>query len=324
MVSNLNENIYVDGVAVDKAALNANLAIAKNEITALQNGSGLESPAAGSAIVTLLNTVIGNTSWQTGGAGVNTVAGIAGPTITTTQLAAAFDTFFGSADWRGPDLSHGGFSNLSSPYNPATDDGQHALVNVTTNAVNILLPDVNSVPNGQPLWVRVNSNNNLASISVAVSGQLRSRNHRSDHNVTADQIFIGYSSQTQEGAWAKIWRRSGVGQVAGLITATADINDNGRYGTNNIENGNFTLEQADEREMKIWTGGTICTVPFLLPGSQFVIKRDAGSDGTFQRSGTTQFNFEGTLSTFHPITDGKTVTLIMRANSNVIDVLGGA
>lgn len=123
-------------------------------------------------------------------------------------------------------LAHATFDEASETYDSTTDSGLHAQVDVSDNAVDIEFPNTAGIPDGTQIWLRVNSSDNAASISVATSGQLRSRNFLSSHDHEADQVFIGLSQATQEGSWVKVWKESSIWQAAGLLreNETDDLN----------------------------------------------------------------------------------------------------
>ena len=159
-------------------------------------------------------------------------------------------------------------------------------------------------------------------------------------------MFVGANTAFGDEAIFSIWHRPGLWVVTsafgvrelaldnlvaggfnipdGSITRSKLDPDTLRYGPLNIENSDFTLLQEHEIEAKIWTGGSILTVPYLIPGSQFVIKRATGTGGLLQATGTNvEFDFENNPQASFALSAGKTVTLVMRPNSTKIDVLGG-
>ncbi len=115
---------------------------------------------------------------------------------------------------------------------------------------------------------------------------------------------------------------------ASSIASTQLADDVGRYANNPLRADAFALAQSDENEIIIWTGSAVdvCTVPDLAAGSQCQIKRSSTFAGTLSVAGTTQFDFENTLSANFTLNPGKTATLISRPGSSplVIDVLGGS
>ena len=383
MVSNVNTGLYVTGVPVSKAALNANMLVIKNEIEALQNGQ------LGPSLVSKLNSQLGTTAWQSGGgtltnaqivAGITAelgstvwqsgggtltnaqiVAGITnelgsstwqlgsstltnaqivaaitaelgsttwqtgGTTLTGAQIVAAITTELTSSDWQRPTLSHAGFSDISSIYDPIADPGTHALISCNANAVNIVLPNTSGIPDGVGFIANVNSNNNPVSISCAVSGQLRSTPFMvdPDFNQDANQVFVGASQELQRNAYVCAYKKSSVWRVLGHLRSLVDSDVTAiKFGANNERAGAQTLEQKDQRIKIVWdSGGDVYTIPFLDEGSQFQIKNISTVAGTLAATGTNvEFDLRNARSTSTPLLAGSTAVMDMRRGSTVIDI----
>lgn len=107
--------------------------------------------------------------------------------------------------------------DASFTYSPTTHAGKYILLDVDSAAVVMTLPDVTTVPDGHNFTVYVNSNLNLASITVAVSGQMRSINGYSTHDEDADTVFIGLSTAEQKSHWVRVERVSNNWRVVGLL-----------------------------------------------------------------------------------------------------------
>jgi hypothetical protein len=287
--------------------LGGNLDVNGFDIVSASNGN-IEIIPDGSGKIRL-----GSVFWPTAGGGAGQV-----PT----------DDGSGNLNFSNPIiLGHGTFSSASSPFDPSTDTGLHAQVDASANAVNILLPSTTGISDGTQLWIRCNSAANLVSISVAVSGQLRSRNFMSDHDHTSDTVFVGLSQATQEGSWAKIWKEAGIWQVAGLIreNSTDDINITAPGDQPSIAAGdvatlsdtvrindtsagvekkltfnelfdleisqpdaNFTVSATTEaKTMFAPTAGSICTIEPMRVGQVVPIRNVSGGTYTFADSGVT-------------------------------------
>lgn len=107
--------------------------------------------------------------------------------------------------------------DASFTYSPTTHAGQYLLFDVDSDPVEMMLPDVSTVGNGHNFWVLVNSSLNLASITVATAGQLRSQNGYAAHNKQADRIYIGLATAHQLSAWVHVARVSNHWRVWGLL-----------------------------------------------------------------------------------------------------------
>jgi hypothetical protein len=122
----------------------------------------------------------------------------------------------------------------STTYDPATHFGRHLLLDVSSGDVALTLPDAATIKDGAGFWVRANSNSNTPSITVAETGQMRSRpmNGVTGHVTDADTIYIGYHASAQTSAYAYVWKDTTTGattsvwQVAGLIRD--DVADDNR------------------------------------------------------------------------------------------------
>lgn len=116
--------------------------------------------------------------------------------------------------------------NTSRTYDPVADVGLKTQFDVQLNAVQLTLPDATLFPGGVEFETRVNSNANLASVTVAVPNQLRSRNRSAAHDSTADTVYLGLSQATQSSSVIRFFVRSGLWQIDGLFREipSSDLN----------------------------------------------------------------------------------------------------
>jgi len=180
--------------------------------------------------------------------------------------------------------------NVSRVYDPVVDAGKFTQFDVATQAVELTLPDATALTADVDFTARVNSAANLASITVAVPGQLRSDNGRVAHDNQANRLFIGFSQNSQPSQRIRVWSRSGQYQVQGqfrenaaddirfdrpgAVTATQLADGIGRYANGDRPN-NFTFTQDDENNWINWSGGVNASLPLLAGGTQIVGERNA-------------------------------------------------
>ena len=114
--------------------------------------------------------------------------------------------------------------NASKTYDPVVDAGLFNLFDVNPGNVVLTLPDAATAPVGTRFWTRVNSNANLASITVAVPGQLRSDNGYFNHPQTVDTVFLGLAQGSQQGSVVYVYKRGNFWVASGLLRQNAGDN----------------------------------------------------------------------------------------------------
>lgn len=248
----------------------------------------------------------GDDSWAVppgagGGGAVDSVVGETGA-VTPTQIADSFDTLLNSAIWRGGAAAlNGPTFDADATYDPVADAGLYTQFDVDSNAVELTLPDATGLAVTH-FFTRINSALNLASITVAVSGQLRSDNGYAAHNEQVDTIYLGLSQTGQLSDVVHVWQDSGFWHVTGALRENAidDLRfgraewidsaqlaaEVGRFDAGE-ESGDFTFEQDDENQWKKWSGSTIdtATLPLLAGGTQITGRRSSAFNGTIALSG---------------------------------------
>lgn len=223
--------------------------------------------------------------------------------------------------------------DASFTYSPTTHAGKYILLDVDSAAVVMTLPDVTTVPDGHNFTVYVNSSLNLASITVAVSGQMRSINGYSTHDEDADTVFIGLSTAEQKSHWVRVERVSTNWRVVGLLRENSG--DNLSYGTG-MGNGDMAAATydpggvADDAFARANHTGTQAISTITAGTANRLLGRDGSGNaseiivgaGLNQASGTLKIKGDGptfdTSKTYDPSADAGLFTFFDTTSNDVV------